>query len=189
MLTPLTPFPTPPVAPLESGIAICDRAGVGLASVSVRKDLTAPLARRIREHLTLQLPQGAHRSSTGAVAFASIGPGAWLASCENGHRTFAASLSETIGDLAAVCDQSDGYAVLRLSGACVPTMLSKLVPLDLDARTFGPDHVATTVAAHVRIILWRLPDIDGSNPSFELAVPRSFAGSFWNALLTSASSQ
>lgn len=188
MLTAHTPFPPPPVALLEPGMRISDRARVGLASVIVRKDLTATLARRIREHLALDLPKGAGRSSTGAVAFAGIGPGAWLASCENGHRTFAASLSESIGDLAAVSDQSDACAVLRLSGARVPTVLSKLVPLDLDARIFGPDKIAATAAAHIRIILWRLPDVDGSYPSFELAVPRSFAGSFWNALLTCATS-
>jgi methylglutamate dehydrogenase subunit D len=185
MLAPRTPFPTP--AELrDCGITIRDRTGLGLASVLVRKNLTAALARRVREHLALELPKGPERSSAGPIAFAGIGPGAWLATCESGHRTFATSLSGIIGDLAAVSDQSDGYAVLRLSGARVSTVLSKLVPLDLDARAFKPERIARTAAAHIGVVLWRLYEINSSLPLFEVAVPRSLAGSFWHALLTSA---
>ena len=187
MLAARTPFPAPP-AELLRGISICERTGLGLASVLARTDLTAALARRVREHLGLELPKGAERSSTGSVVLAGTGPGAWLASRENGHMTFARSLSEIIGDVAAVSDQSDGYAVLRLSGARVPTILSKLVPLDLDAQVFKPDHIVTTAAAHVGIVLWRLDKINCPFPSFEIAVQRSLAGSFWHALLTSAMS-
>src|SRR6185312_3255620 len=136
----------------------------------------------------LELPEGAERVAAGSIAFAGTGPGAWLASRENGHETFAAFLSGIIGDLAAVADQSDGYGVLRLSGARVTAILSKLVPLDLDARAFKPGHVATTVAAHVGVVLWRLDSSDCPLPCFEVAVRRSVTGSFWDALLTSAMS-
>jgi methylglutamate dehydrogenase subunit D len=186
MLAPRTPFPAPPAELRDCGITISDRAGLGLASILVRKSLTAALARRVREHLALELPKGAECSSAGPITLAGIGPGAWLASCENGHRTFATSLSEIIGDLAAVADQSDGYAVLRLSGARVPAVLSKLVPLDLDSRAFPPDHVATTAAAHIEVVLLRPYEINSSLPLFEVAVRRSLATSFWHVLLTSA---
>lgn len=188
MLVPRTPFPAPPAEILGRDLSICDRTGLGLASVIARKNLTAALAGRVREHLGLELPRGAERSSAGSIAFAGTGPGAWLASCEDGHRTFASSLSEIIGDVAAVSDQSDQYAVLRLSGAAVPTILSKLVPLDLDARAFKPNHIATTIAAHVGIVLWRSDEMNCPLPSFEVAVRRSLAGSFRDALLTSAMS-
>lgn len=187
MLVARTPLPVLPAEPFDGRIGVLDRTGLGLASVLVRKTCASALARRVHEHFALQLPLGAQRASSGPVAFAGIGPGAWLASCEDGHKTFAKSLSEIIGEFAAVSDQSDGYAIVRLSGVRIPTILSKLVPLDFDARAFRPDHVAATVAAHVRVVLWRLPDTNGSLSVFELAIPRSFVGSFWDALLTSAS--
>lgn len=188
MLVPRTPFPAAPAELFGRGVSILDRRGLGLASVLARKDRTSVLARRVREHLSLELPKGAERCAAGSVALAGTGPGAWLASCENGHGSFATSLHEIIGDLAAVSDQSAGYAVSRLSGPRVPAILSKLVPLDLDARVFKPGHVATTAAAHVGIVLWRLDEIDCALPCFEIAVRRSLAGSFWDALLTSAMS-
>lgn len=189
MLASRTPFLGPPAEVLGRGLATCDRSELGLATVHVRKGLAADLSRRVRERLGLELPQGPRRASTGPIALAGIGPGTWLASCEGGHSTFTHFLSGVLGDLAAVCDQSDGYAVLRLSGARVPAILSKLVPLDLDARGFEPHHIATTVGAHTGIILWRLHDNDGSSPLFEVAVRRSFAASFWHAFLISAMSQ
>jgi len=186
MLASRTPFPAPSAEVLGPGIVVCDRTELGLATVHVRTGLTAALARRVREHLALELPSGPRRSCTAPIAFASVGPGAWLASCEDGYSTFADSLAVLFEDLAAVTDQSDGYAVLRLSGASVPTILSKLVPLDLDPRAFQPGHIGTTIAAHIKAVLWRLPELDGSLPSFEIAVPRSLAGSFWDALIASA---
>lgn len=185
MLAARTAFAALPVELLDGGIRVLHRTGLGVATVLVRKGSATALAHRVREHFAIKLPVRAQRSSAGPVAFAAIGPGAWLASCENGHRTFAYSLSEAIGAFAAVSDQSDGYAIVRLSGAHIPSVLSKLVPLDLDA--FKPDEVATTLAAHIRVILWRLPEIDGSLPMFELAVPRSFADTFCDALVTGAS--
>lgn len=186
MLAASPSFPDPPADLLDRGITICDRRDLGLASLLVRKDLSAALAYRLCEHFAIELPKRARRASAGPIALASIRPGGWLVSCENGHRIFATSLAEAMGDLAAVCDQSDGYAVLRLCGAPVPRVLSKLVPVDLDARAFQPNDVATTVAAHITVVLWRLPEINGSPPLFELAIPRSLRVSFWDALLASA---
>lgn len=186
MLAASPSFPDPPAGLLDRGITICGRRDLGLASLIVRKDLSAALTNRLWEHFALELPKQARRASAGPIALASIRPGGWLASCENGHQTFAPSLSEAVGDLAAVCDQSDGYAILRLCGAPVPSVLSRLVPIDLDARAFQPNDVATTVAAHITVVLWRLPETNGSAPVFELAIPRSLRICFWDALLASA---
>lgn len=187
MKAPRTAFLGPSATLLADGIEIHERRDLGLASVSVRKSLTAALVRRARDQWALALPMESRRSSAGPIAFASIQRGTWLASCDGGQRTFATALSEAIGDLAAVSDQSNGYAVLRLSGPRIRSVLSKLVPLDLDARTFLPDQVAATAAAHIRVVLWRIPDVNVSMPSFELFVPRSYARSFWHTLLVSAS--
>jgi methylglutamate dehydrogenase subunit D len=91
----------------------------------------------------------------------------------------------TLGDTAAVTDQSDGYAVLRLSGPFVRAVLEKCVSIDLHERAFASGSVASTRCAHIGVILWRLDDNAGF-PVFEMAVFRSFARSLWHFLEESA---
>lgn len=104
-----------------------------------------------------------------------IGPGRWLflgQPLEN----LALSLK---GD-ACLSDHSDGYALFEVWGPRVRDVLARGVPLDLHPDSFS-DHVAVTVVAHIGAIVWR------SGPDrFTLAVFRSYAGSFWHWLSTSA---
>lgn len=115
-----------------------------------------------------------------------LGPESWLASCEFAGNEFAVSLQESIGAPASISDQSDGYAVLRLSGSKVREMLAKLIPIDVHPRAFRPGDVASTVASHMGVTLWRLHDAADGSPVFEMAVFRSFAAAFWHALSESA---
>jgi sarcosine oxidase subunit gamma len=119
------------------------------------------------------------------VAFAGTAPGAWLASCEGTPNTFTLELRETLSGLASVCDQSDGYAVVRLSGPHARAALRKMLPIDLHPTAFRPSDVAVTIAAHIGVTVWRLAD-DGDVPVFELAAFRSMAASLWHAIDHSA---
>ena len=56
------------------------------------------------------------RVAASGISFAGTGPGVWLAAQESGSNKFAVDLESEIGAMAAVTDQSDGYAVLRLAG-------------------------------------------------------------------------
>ena len=167
------------------GVFVEYRDGHGLATVHVRKGQISALAQRLREQFGIELPRGPRRHAAGGVAFAGIAPQAWLATSEAGDG-FAASLTETIGALAAIADQSSGFALLRLTGPKVRDTLAKLVPLDLHERSFAAEDVAATLAAQVGITLWRLPDGADGSPVFELLLSRSVAGSFWHALASSA---
>jgi sarcosine oxidase subunit gamma len=88
--------------------------------------------------------------------------------------------------VASVSDQSDGYTLIRLSGACVRDTLAKLIPIDVHARAFQAGQVASTVAAHIGVTLWRLPDESDQAPVFELLMFRSLTRSFWHALAEAA---
>ena len=167
------------------GVNIVERDGLGLASLHVRKDKGAALIQRIHESFQIELPQKPHRAFAGDVAFAGIGPGAWLAIHNDAGNAFVVSLSKTLGDLASVCDQSDGYVVLRISGRRVRDAMTKLIPIDLHPRAFKSGDVAVTVAAHVGVTLWRLDDDADGSEMFEIAVFRSFAESFSRALCES----
>jgi heterotetrameric sarcosine oxidase gamma subunit len=186
-LVPRSPFAGLSLKPTHGrGVVVCDRDGLGIAAVLVRKGKSEVLAPRVREHFRIELPRRPCRSAAGDVALLGTGPGAWLATCERDGNAFAISLTKTIGDLASISDQSDGYAVARLSGLKVRDTLSKLVAIDLHPRFFKPDDVACTVAAHIGAILWRLDDCHDGSPVFEIAVFRSLAASFWRALSESA---
>lgn len=74
--------------------------------------------------------------------------------------------------LAALTDQSDGWARMRIKGAGAEAALARLVPLDLRAQVFAEGQVARTGLNHMMLHIGRSgPD------TFDLMVFRSMAGS------------
>jgi heterotetrameric sarcosine oxidase gamma subunit len=169
----------------DRGVNIVERDELGLASLHVRKGEGAALIRRIHESFQIELPQKPRRAFAGDVALAGIGPGAWLAIHNDAGNAFSVSLRKTLGDLASVCDQSDGYVVLRVSGRRIREAMTRFVPIDFHPRAFKSGDVAVTVAAHVAVTLWRLDDDADGSEMFEIAVLRSFFESFSRALCES----
>jgi sarcosine oxidase subunit gamma len=108
------------------------------------------------------------------------GPQQWLAISED--RAAPERLARALEGLAAVSDQSDGRAVLRLSGPKLRDTMAKGCPVDLHPRAFRPGDTALTAIAHIGVQLWQLDEA----PTFEIAVFRSMAGSFWRWLSGSA---
>lgn len=169
---------------MPAGIAVVERLGLGLASFQARAGAGPELRARVEERHGILLPDGPRRASKDGVSFVGTGPGAWLALGEGAGNGLATALAEALRGLASVADQSDGYAVLRLSGARVPDLLAKGMSLDLHPRAFRVGDAAVTSLAHVGAIMWRLADEGG--PVFEVAVFRSFAGSLAHWLEASA---
>jgi heterotetrameric sarcosine oxidase gamma subunit len=186
LLVPRSAFTT--LAPIAAGpgVIVSDRDGLGLATVLVRKGRTDALAARVKERFNIDLPHGPQRAGHDGVAFAGTGPETWLVTGETGGNALAASLRDAIGEHAAVVDQSDGYAVLRITGPKVRETLAKGVPLDLHPRAFRVGDTAVTAISHIVAILWRLEDAEDGTPVFEVAVFRSLAGSFWDWLAESS---
>ena len=71
---------------------------------------------------------------------------------------------------AAITDQTDGWAVMRLSGAGATDALSRLCPLDLRVSSFRTGQTARTELAHMMALVTRVDDL-----TFDLMVMRSFA--------------
>jgi sarcosine oxidase subunit gamma len=170
------------VSTVSHGIAVTEREGSSIASLSVRRGRRAALQERMAAHFGIALPDGPRRVSVGAVSAAGIGPGSWLLICENGGNSWIADLKSAVGETASVVDQSDAYGVLRLTGPALRETLAKLVPLDLHPRVFREGDVAGTLLAHIGASLWRCEDGADGHPAFELAVPRSLAASVWHEL-------
>jgi heterotetrameric sarcosine oxidase gamma subunit len=168
------------------GVIATDLDGQGIASVAGRKGQIVALTERVRERFGIILPRGPLRATAGGIGFAGTSPEIWLATQEKGGNDFAAALREQIGAMAAVADQTDGYAMLRLTGPKLRDTLAKIISIDVHPRTFKPGDVASTVGSHIGATFWRLQDNSDGTPVFEIAVSRSLAISFWHALSQSA---
>lgn len=105
------------------------------------------------------------------------GPSEWLAVSQTvGAETIAGLLSNIPG--ASFVDQSDGKVLMAVSGPSVRKILAKCVAVDLHPDVFGEGHSANMLCCHVAANVART----GSD-TFEIIVPRSFAGSVFDELM------
>jgi sarcosine oxidase subunit gamma len=126
---------------------------------------------------------GSKRVSKSGFALIGTAPGQWLAIAESKEaRALPAMLGVALKGLATVVDLSDGKAVLRISGPRARDTLAKGCSLDLNALVFKPGSAGTTPVALIDCVIWQVDE----TPTYDLAVPTSFAESFWSWLTSSA---
>ena len=140
-----------------------------------RRERVSDLSARVAEAFGVELPATPLRRASGPIAFVWAGPGRWLAECEGeaGHR-LEARLRDALGDLAAVSDQSDGRAILRISGTRARDVLAKGLPVDTHPSVMQPGSVVLSAVGHIGVHLWQLDD----TPTYDCAVARSYARDF-----------
>ena len=78
---------------------------------------------------------------------------------------------------AAVTDQSDGWAVLGVSGVAAVDVLARLVPLDLRLGAFPVGSAVRSGLNHMNVVILRVGDY-----AFEVMVFRSMARTAWHEL-------
>lgn len=104
-------------------------------------------------------------------------PSEWLAVSQTAAaETIAGLLSSIAG--ASFIDQSDGKVLLAISGPSVRKILAKCVAADLHADVFEEGRSANMLCCRVAANVART----GAN-TFEIIVPRSFAGSVFDELM------
>ncbi|MDE1991715.1 MAG: sarcosine oxidase subunit gamma [Rhizobiaceae bacterium] len=113
------------------------------------------------------------------VSVRNAGPQEWLAVSE---ALGAESLARDLGMLDAArvsfFEQSDGRVLLRLSGPSVRRILAKCVAIDLHPQAFAVGSSANMLCCHVGANLALV-----GPESFEIIVPRSYAGSVFEELM------
>lgn len=151
------------------------------ATVIAGRGLAATVATKAGSVFGTTPVDGATRTEVGDIAFLGIGPGRWLALSPGEGEVLVERLEAALTPEASIVDQSGGQVVFEVSGATTPEMAAKILSLDLDLAVFPVGSVATTIADHVGITLWRIaPD------AFGFVVGRSYAGAFERALATAA---
>lgn len=166
-----------------AGVSATLLDGFGLATLIPVPGEAAALSQAVEGRLGIALPTTPKIVPGASHDAIWSGPEQWLlrASTRDGF----SGLLEALSAQAAVSDQSDARAALRLTGPHVRDMLAKGAMLDLHPAAFAVGDTALTSIAHIGVHLWRLDDgPDGS--VFEIMVARSMVGSFWSWFAASA---
>ena len=153
-----------------------------LATLIAGPGLDRALDEAVRACFGCGLPTAGRTAFGVAGGLVWSGPGQWLAVAEG--ETHFAAWPQKLAGLAAVTDQTDARALVRVGGRNARTALAKGVSIDLHPAVFTAGSAAATSVAHIAIQLWRPTEAE----SYVIAVPRSFAGSFWSWLITAAAS-
>lgn len=166
------------VADGRPGVVISHRTNFAIAAIMARKGNEDALTQRVRKEFALDLPVKPRRIDSDSIAFVWAGPGHWLGIAQEPAGRFEAELRMKLAGLASVVDQTDARTIVRISGTSARAMLAKGVPIDLHPRVFGPGDAALTAVAYIGVHFWQRDD----TPTYEFAMFRSFAGSFWRWL-------
>jgi len=165
-----------------TGVVIEEVTNLAFASVTAKREKRFALINAVNTAFGIVLPDGPRRVTRGHMTFAGVGPDQWIASADGADAVgFAPRVRGRIGPFAAVSDQSDARLVLRVSGERVRDVLAKGVPVDLHPKAFEPGDVACTVVGYINTQIDMLDEA-----TYQLAAPRSMAGSFWSWLTASA---
>jgi sarcosine oxidase subunit gamma len=168
---------------IGDGVNVQLREGLGIASLIAHRAQEPALAHALQNRYGLELPTGPAAVSSANHTLIWAGPSQWLLLAKS-YTGFARQCAGLAG-LAALTDQSDGRAVLSLSGRMARKVLAKGCMVDLHPRAFPVGMTALTGIAHIAIQLWRSEDdIDGA--VYAIMVPRSMAASFRSWLSASA---
>ena len=143
--------------PLTLGGATLSAAGFGpAAGVAPFRGREAAVA------AVLPLPEPGRVAAWNGAAVLWAGEGRWL--------LLGAPAPEGLDGLAAVTDQTDAQACVRVEGPSARACLSRLVPLDLRDAAFPQGGAARTLLNHVSVTLLRV-----GRDAYEVMAPRSMA--------------
>jgi methylglutamate dehydrogenase subunit D len=166
----------------RAGVTASEVRNVGLALVTARKGQRTALVEAARSTFGVELPDIPRRVGGHDIAFIWSGPDQWLAHVQRAPVAGMEAILAPLASLSAIVDQSHGRTVLRTTGPRVRDALVKGFPIDLHPRAFKTGYTAVTSAAHIGAQLWQTDDA----PTYEIAVPRGFALSFWHWFIASA---
>ncbi|TJZ91367.1 sarcosine oxidase subunit gamma [Paracoccus gahaiensis] len=175
-LTPTCAFgePTPRTHRIGA-LTLTEDAGLGLASLALRRDAPAP---------DLTLPGPGEWAATGDVAVFWTGPGQWMVEYPGGaDRDVAADLALRAPGC-AVTEQTDGFVCIRITGAppALEALLERLV--NLDPRRCGPGTATRTGVHHLSVFVVR-----PAGDQLAILGPRSAAQTIWHGLDLAATRQ
>ncbi len=153
------------LVPIEHGtVRVVEVEPAHISAIAPFKGKTTAVNKALSASFGVRLPAVGRRVEKDAVACL------WF---DHSHAMLiGAKVDESLSSLAAVTDQSDGWAVLNIAGDHVLDVLARLVPMDLRTSAFGTGSTARTMLQHIPISLSRL-----NADTFQIIAMRSMARS------------
>lgn len=177
-----------------AGVLDASRSGVSLeilegwtaAHIATRASAGGAVVQSFDQAYGFKLPDAGRMVAGSSVSAVWAGPGQWLVFApETDGRDLERELRANLGSLASVADQSDARVFVRVAGPQSRAALAKLLPVDIHPRAFPPGSSVITHAAHIGVMVWHCDKLDKPD-CFVLACSRSYAKSFWHALMQAA---
>ena len=165
----------------SSGLVVRECTGLALASVIARRGATARASETALAAFGVALPSTPCVALGRGISFVWTGPGNWLAEADNAPGGIE-ELLRVFDGIAAVCEQTDSRVIVEIHGPRVRDVLAKGLPIDLHPSVFRVGDVAVTAVHHVGVHVRQV----AASPVYRLSVVRSYFGSFWHWLRTSA---
>lgn len=158
-------------------LTIRENAGLGLASLALRRDAATPAP------FGLILPAAGHWAEAGSHAAFWTGPDQWMIEGQGrAEEDFAKALQAEAPDC-SVTEQTDGWVAFEIAsvagGAPLVRLMEKLV--NVDAAGFGPGQATRTGLEHMSVFLIRRAE-----DRLAILGMRGLAGSLWHAIETAA---
>ena len=171
----------------QAGIVLSEVRDFSLVLVLARRGQGSATVKAAKTHFGCEPPSDPRAVVGKSATLIWSGPDQFYALFPSaGNRSPIEALHESLADKASLSDQSDGRALIQISGPNAREMLAKLSSLDLDSSVFPIGAAATTSIDHTAVNLWRDPDAADGSPVFRLLVFTSFANSIWHAILDSS---
>lgn len=129
--------------PIEvGGLRLSEVAPGAVTSVATFKGKDAELSKAMQAAHGMDMPKPNRISEAGEARALWFGPRMAL--------VMGVVVDDSLANHAALTDQSDAWAVVRLEGSQAADVLARVTPIDLRARAFGPGATARTEVQHMQ---------------------------------------
>ena len=185
-----SPVRVSPLKPSDSefilqykNVSLKERKALTAIQVLSFKDKYTETAAAISKAVGVECPtQAGNCASNEHTQVSWNGPNSWMIIASDEESEFASgelleALQKSIGDLAAIVDQSHGRCGLRLSGSRARQVMAKNTAIDLHPIAFHAGRCALTSVAHMNATVIQVDDV-----TYDLFVARSLARSFAHAI-------
>ena len=171
----------------KPGVVLSEVRAFDLVLIFARRGQWAATAKAIKTHFGVAAPTAPKAVAGKETTIIWSGAGQVMALSPRKDTTPPLDrLEQAFEGIASLSDQSDGRALIRISGPDATKALAKISSLDFHDSVFPVGAAATTSVDHTTVNLWRSSDGTDSFPVFNLLVFSSFADSLWHTVLDSS---
>ena len=170
-----------------AGVSLAEIHGFELVQIMARRGAWQALAAAAKNHFGASPPDTPRAVQTGEAVLIWYGPDQFLAlSPQREGRSGLDAARTAFAGIASLSDQSDGRALVAISGVKARNTLAKICSLDLYPAVFPPGLAAATSIDHNNDTLWRGADTGQGEAVYFLLVFSTFAESLLGTVLDSA---